>query len=333
METIASFETLKVLGHSLRLAMLRRLMAQPATLSQLGAHFKQSPAHIRHHLKALQEAGLVEFTTAPPLKNHLEKYYQAVAGAWLINLAVLPDGPAAQTTLVIGSKDLATQELARVFREKNAGLTLQLLPLNSLDGLVMLHQGVCQMATCHLKEPGSGAYNRTYVQHLFPGQAMALVRLFAREAGLMVQPGNPRRIRSLQDLARPDIRLVNRERGAGMRVWLDQSLAQLGLPPNAVAGYDTVALSHQQVAQAIQAGQAEAGLGIAACAAEAGLGFVPLFEEPYDLVLPTSLLTDPRSQPLFEHLSSGEFRAALRTHTGYRVPSQAGQVETIPTVS
>ncbi len=329
MHTISSFEQLKVLGHPLRLAILRRLMQQPATLSQLGASFQQSPAHIRHHVKSLEQAGLVMFTTAPPLQNHLERYYQAVETAWLINLILLPETPESQPTLTIGSKDVATRQLAAYFRAKNLGITLQILPLNSMDGLLMLHQGICQMSTCHLREPGSGEYNRPYIRHVFPGQAMATIRLFLREEGLIVKPGNPKQIRGLEDLAHPDVILVNRERGAGIRVWLDQNLAQLRLLPQNIQGYDSIVQSHVEVAQSVRDGKADVGLGIAACAREAQLEFIPLFEEPYDLVLPGELLADPLYAPFFEHLNSGEFRETICQHEGYLVPSMMGQVETI----
>ncbi len=327
--TIDQFEQLKPLAHPLRLAILRRLMAQPATLSQLGAAFRQSPAHIRHHLKLLEQAGLVEFTSAPPLQNHLEKYYQAAASAWLIRMTLLPEAPASQTTLAIGSKDTATRQLADHFSQHNPGFALHILPLNSLDGLVMLQQGVCQMATCHLKSPGADDYNRSYIRHLFAGQAMALIRLFFRQEGLVVVAGNPLGLRGLADLARPDVRLVNREHGAGVRVWLDESLQRLGLDPHIIRGYDAAVHSHSAVAQAVLSGAADVGLGIAACARQAGLGFIPLFEEPYDLALPASLLADPRCAPFFEHLSSGSFRQEVRQIAGYTIPAAAGQIETL----
>ncbi|MBL8058715.1 MAG: substrate-binding domain-containing protein, partial [Anaerolineales bacterium] len=300
-----------------------------ATLTQVGRALRQTPAHIRHHLKALEQAGLVEATAGPRERSHLEKYYQAGARAWLVSLALLPETPAGQTSIFIGSQDLATQPLAEHFQGRRRGPTVQILPLNSLDGLLMLRQGVCQMATCHLKEPGADAYNRSYVQHLFPGQAMALIRLYAREGGLMVAPGNPKGLRGLADLARRDVRLVNREPGAGIRVWLDQSLAQLGLAPAAIAGYDAIAPSHLAVAQAIQAGRADAGIGLAAVAREQGLGFLPLFEEPYDLVLTQASLTDARYAPLFDYLGSGEYRAAVRAHAGYAVTSAAGRLSAL----
>jgi putative molybdopterin biosynthesis protein len=327
MVTISSFEQLKVLGHPQRLVILQHLMVQPATLSQLGAYFNQSPAHIRHHLKALERAGLVEWTTDLPLQNHLEKYYQTVESAWLINLALLPETSESRMAIVIGSKDLATKQLSRYFREKDCGITLQTLPLNSMDGLVMLHQGLCHMSTCHLREPVSGEYNQPYIRHLFPGQAMAMMRLFLREEGLIVQAGNPKQIRGLGDLTRPDVILINRERGAGIRVWLDQSLKQIGVGAESIRGYDTIAQSHFDVAQAVQNGKADVGLGIAACACELGLGFVPLFEEPYELVFPGELLTDPRYAPFFEYLNSGEFRDTICTHAGYLMPGKAGQID------
>lgn len=325
MQTLADFEQLKLLGHPLRLALLRRLMRQPATLSQLGAAFHQSPAHIRHHLKTLEQAGLVAPAADAPAAKPLEKYYRAAAPAWLISLAVLPEAPAGRPPVVIASKDVATQALAEHFQSRKQGLVIQILPLNSLDGLNMLRLGVCQMATCHLKEPGSAEYNRAYIQHLFPGQLMALIRLFVREGGLMVPAGNPKGIRGLADLARRDVRLINREPGAGIRVWLDQSLAQLGIAPAAVAGYETLADSHLAVAQAIRAGRAEAGIGLAAVARAQGLDFIPLFEEPYDLVLPRAGLDDRRYAPLFDHLESSAYHAALRSHAGYAVAAPAGQ--------
>lgn len=329
MNTISSFEQLSVLGHPQRLAILRYLMARPATLSHLGEHFNQSPAHIRHHLKVLEQTGLVEFTAAPPLHNHLEKYYQAASTAWLINLILLPEALGSQATLVIGSKDLATKQLAWYFREKDIGITLQVLPLNSIDGLVMLYQGICQMSTCHLREPGSGEYNRPYIRHMFPGQPMAIIRLFYREEGLIVQAGNPKQIQELEDLTRPDVAMINRERGAGIRVWLDQNLTQMGIGAGNIQGYDAIAQSHFDVAQAVLNGKADVGLGIAACACELGLGFIPLFEEPYELVLPCDLLTDQRYVTFFEHLNSGMYRDTICAHEGYLVPSNAGQVDLI----
>ncbi len=202
MDTISNLEHFKALGHPLRLSLLRRLMSQPATLSQLGVFFHETPAHIRHHVKVLEGAGFVETDRETPLLNHLEKYYRAASSAWLVNLVLLPETPKNQTPLVIGSKDLATRQLVEYFHQEHFGIALQIISLNSMDGLVMLYEEVCQMTTCHLREPETGIYNRPFVRHMFPGQSMAVVPLFQREEGLILPPGNPKGIYKIEDLAR-----------------------------------------------------------------------------------------------------------------------------------
>lgn len=308
---------LKILGHPLRLAILRHLLRQAATLTQLGAQFAQSPAHIRHHVKALEQAGLVTLTEPPPQHTHLEKYYRATSPGWLVQFLVAPVTETSRPTLVLGSKDAATAQLAAHFAAHDVGLTLHLVTANSLDGLALLRQGVCQMATCHLREPNAETYNRAYVQHWFPGEEMALVRLFARVGGLLTAAGNPRHVKGLADLARADLTWVNRERGAGMRVWLDQALTALGIAPATLRGYSQIVTSHDAVARAVQGGDADLGLGTAASARAAGLGFISLFEEPYDLVLPAAVLHEPRYAPLFDHLASRQFRTDTSRLPGY----------------
>jgi putative molybdopterin biosynthesis protein len=329
MDILSNLEHFKALEHPLRFSILRRLMRQPATLSQLGTHFHETPAHIRHHLKVLEQAGLVEFTGEPSLRNHLEKYYRAASSAWLVNLVLLPETAENETPLVIGSKDLATRHLVEYFHQKQAGIVLQIISLNSMDGLAMLRQGVCQMTTCHLREPETGIYNRPFVRYMFPGQSMAVAPLYLREEGLILQPGNPKVIKKIEDLARPDICMINREKGSGIRVWLDQTLVQIGLSSTEIQGYDQVVNSHAEVAQYVEAGKVDVGLGIATCAYEKGLDFIPLFSEPYELVFSNDLIADRRYTPFFEHLNSGEFREAIQKFSGYRISSGAGQVEVI----
>ncbi len=329
MTTSADFEQLGILGQPERLAILRRLMVEPATLSQLGAYFRRTPAHIRHHLKVLEQAGLVRPDPGHARQNHLEKYYQATAPAWVLHVAVLPEAARRRPALVIGSKDPATKRLVDHFQEHHREITLQHIPLNSLDGLMTLRQGICQMATSHLIEPDAEGYNRSFVRHIFVGQAMAIVKLYKREEGIVIREGNPKRIRGLEDLVRRGVRFINREPGAGIRVWLDQRLSRAGIAQSSIAGYGTVVHSHEAVAQAVLKGKADAGLGTAACAQQPGLQLIPLLQEPYELVVPAALLGERAFQPLFEHLASGEFRLIVRSLDGYQVPASFGTVELV----
>ena len=106
-----------------------------------------------------------------------------------------------------------------------------------------------------------------------------------REQGLIVAPGNPLAIAGIEDVARADVRYVNRQRGAGTRVLLDHELRRRDIPADAVNGYAREEHTHLAIAAAIAAGRADAGLGIMAAARAFGLDFVPVTREPYDLVL------------------------------------------------
>jgi putative molybdopterin biosynthesis protein len=329
MQPINQFQQLKVLGESQRLAILRRLMAGPATLSQLGEFFHETPAHIRHHLKSLEQAGFVELDSVNLVRNLWEKYYRASSVAYQVNLVILPESPSGQTPLVIGSNDIALKRLQADFSQKNAGVTPVVLSLDSLDGLVKLREGTCQMATCHLLDPDSAEYNRAYVRHLFPGQTMALLHIYRREEGLLVQPGNPKQINELEDLARPGVRMVNREHGSGIRIWLDYQLSHRGIAATNLTGYHDEVSSHLEVARAVYEGHADVGLGLHSSASVFGLEFIPLFEEPYDLVFSQETLADPRLSPFFEHMSSGEFRQAVEKIGGYHTPADTGRVDFI----
>lgn len=319
----------KILGHPERVAILRHLMASQATLTQLGEFFSKTPAHIRHHLLLLEQAGLIEFVEARPVQGGPEKYYRATERALFIHQVVLPETPEEKIGITIGSMDAGVTHLAHDFTQKCTQFSLLPVPLSSLDGLIALRQGLCQMSTCHLIDPQSEEYNRPFIRHLFPCQSMALVLVYRREEGFIVKPGNPMGVKSLEDLVRKDILFVNREPGSGVRQWLDLRLNRLGIQPEMVPGYSHVVHSHPRVAQAVQEGKADVGVGIAAIAREFELDFIPLFEEPYEIAAPLSFISDKRYTPFFEYLNSGESRTAVRSLDGYSIPQNAGDVEVI----
>ena len=304
-------------------------MANQATLTQLGESYNKSPAHIRHHLMLLEQAGLVEFVEARLVQGGPEKYYRATQRALFIHQVVLPELPKDKISITIGSMDAGVHHLATFFSQKQAPFVLLPIPLSSLDGLIAVRQGLCQMSTCHLIDPQSEEYNRSFIRHLFPGQSMALVLVYRREEGLIVKPGNPLGIRSLEDLVRTDIRFVNREPGSGVRQWLDLRLNRLGMQPEMIPGYSHAVNSHPDVARAVRGGIADVGIGIVAVAREFGLDFIPLFEEPYEIAVPLSIVSDNRYAPFFEYLNSGEFRTAVRDLDGYTVQQNSGEIEAI----
>jgi putative molybdopterin biosynthesis protein len=224
-----------------------------------------------------------------------------------------------RTIVAIGSHDLVLDLAASALRAEDPMVTLASSNVGSLGGLVALRDGLCHLAGSHLLDTASGEYTLPFVDSVFGPSAsdVAVVRLVHREQGLMVAPGNPLRLGGIEDLTRPGVRYINRQRGAGTRVLLDYRLAELGIAPDAISGYAREEPTHLAVAAAIVAGRGDAGLGIAAAARPFGLDFVPVTWEPYDLVVAPGALGSPLIKPLWSLLNSDQFQAAVTSMGGY----------------
>jgi putative molybdopterin biosynthesis protein len=226
-------------------------------------------------------------------------------------------GEIERTIVAVGSHDLVLDLAASELRTADPGATLASSNVGSLGGLVALRDGLCHVAGSHLLDPASGEYTLPYVDRVLGDREVAVVRLVHREQGLIVAPGNPLAIAGIEDVARPGVRYVNRQRGAGTRVLLDHELGLRDIAPEAVSGYAREEHTHLAVAAAVAAGRADAGLGIMAAARAFDLDFVPVTREPYDLVLAAETLDDPVTAPLWALLAEPAFRAAVEALGGY----------------
>lgn len=318
-ETLRAFDQIKLLADSHRMEILRVLMASPATLTHLARTLHQSPAWVRHHMLALQSVGLVEMAEVRTRGKITEKFYRAKAGAFLLQELILPKGKK-PTVIFSGSHDLAL-EVASAHLGKHFHLLALLV--GSLDGLVNLRQGLCQISGAHLHDE-SGEYNTPYVRHFFPDRRVEIITLAYRTQGLLLASENPKGIKKIVDVARKDVRFVNRNPGSGTRLWFDQELNRLGIPPEKIRGYERTVNTHSEAAASIEHGKADAALGLQAAAHQRGLDFVPLFEERYDLVLPREqegVLT-----PLLDYLQTADFRRAADLLTGYNTVRSGDQI-------
>jgi putative molybdopterin biosynthesis protein len=222
-----------------------------------------------------------------------------------------------RTIVAIGSHDLVLDLAASELRSADPGVTLASSNVGSLGGLVALRDGLCHLAGSHLLDPATGEYTLPYVDRVLAGRDVAVVRLVHRDQGLIVARGNPLGLGGIPDLARPGLRYVNRQRGAGTRVLLDHELSLAGIAPDEVGGYAREEHTHLAVAAAIAAGRADSGLGVLAAARAFGLDFVPVTREPYDLVLDAAGLDDAVLAPLWELLASERFREQVVALGGY----------------
>jgi molybdopterin molybdotransferase/putative molybdopterin biosynthesis protein len=231
-----------------------------------------------------------------------------------------------RTIVAVGSHDLVLDLAASELRAADPGVTLASSNVGSLGGLVALRDGLCHIAGSHLLDPASGEYTLPYVDRVFGEQDVAVVRLVHREQGLIVARGNPLGLAGIADLARPGVRYVNRQRGAGTRVLLDHELGRRAIAPDAITGYAREEHTHLAVAAAVAAGRADAGLGVMAAARAFDLDFVPVTREPYDLVLAAQTLDEPAIAPLWTLLGQPAFRSAVEALGGYRTQEMGRRI-------
>ena len=224
-----------------------------------------------------------------------------------------------RTIVAIGSHDLILDLIASRLSERPDNPTLASANVGSLGGLLAVRRGETHIAGSHLMDEDTGEYNISYIGRYIPGKRVALVHLAGRTQGLMTAPGNPMRISSLSDLASGGVRFVNRQRSSGTRVLLDFKLRELGILTDLIRGYDREEYTHLAVAAAVQGGRADVGLGILPAARTMGLDFIPLFEERYDLVIPTEFYDSDLLSPMLELIRSPGFQAEVQSLGGYNV--------------
>ncbi len=196
------------------------------------------------------------------------------------------------------------------------------LPCNNQRSLQLLEPGLVHVAGVHTSF-GKGRLAMSVL-----GKAMAhakplVVNLTCWRLGFVVAPGNPHEIRDPADLSAPGLRVVQREAGSGADHFF-RSLVKRYRIPVRVANTGPMVTTHAQVAQLVQCGVADVGITIEACAVAAGLGFIPLTEERFDLILPRERLENPAVSRLFDVLNTSVFRSEVAALPGYD-NSSAGQ--------
>ena len=228
------------------------------------------------------------------------------------------------TIFAIGSHDMTLDLLAqhlamhqRRFVSANVG---------SQAGLMALRRGEAHLAGAHLLDPETGTYNLSYIRQYLPGIPVKVVALVDRQQGLLVLKNNPKGIKDLQDLTRPEITFINRQYGAGTRVLLDYHMRLLGIAPEGIKGYNQEEYTHLAVAAAISSGRADCGLGIAAAANALDLDFIPLFQEHYELVIPKEFFDGALLTPLFDVVNDTSFRQAVSKLPGYDISRMGTQI-------
>jgi molybdate-binding protein len=193
-----------------------------------------------------------------------------------------------------------------------------------------LKRGEIHVAGVHLVDERSGNWNLPYLERNLKGIDCLVITFAHWEEGIIVQTGNPKKIRGVADLVRPGIKIVNREIGSGARRLLDRELEACGIQAAKVKGYGDEVFSHLDVASRVKAGLVHAGIGVRAAASICALDFIPLQRERYDLVIPK--VHYEALQPMKNFLDiivSKPFRQELEALGGYDT-CETGVVRNLP---
>ena len=196
----------------------------------------------------------------------------------------------------------------------------------SYNSLHQLYLGQADIATAHLWDEETQSYNFPFITRLLPGMPVVVVRLLGRKMGIYTALDNPKGISGIESLASGKLSMVNREKGSGTRILLDQKLKALGISASGIPGYTRELGNHLSIAGAVARGEADFGMGAETAARQVdGVTFVPLQTEWYDLVFPQARQEEPTFRLLMDYLTGNGFREEIAATGPYDL-SQTGKV-------
>lgn len=189
--------------------------------------------------------------------------------------------------------------------------------VGSFESLLSLYQDNVQVATCHLWDGDHDEYNVPYVRRLIPGTPAVIINMTYRMQGFYVAKGNPKGIKSWEDLSREDVTIINRRKGSGSRILLDEHLRKRNIPASQINGYYNEMSSHLTLASVISKGEADVGLGTERVTRQVdGIEFVPLQRERNDLIVKKETFDTFEVQKMLEVLRSVEFQSEIASVSG-----------------
>ena len=240
---------------------------------------------------------------------------------------VRPVGPP-RPTLVAAGCDPALPLLENPLGLLDPPVAFSWWPSSSREALGLAATGLVHAAGVHLRGQ-NGEYNTGPAAELLP-QGGEVTGFCSWREGLLLRPDLADGIAGVGDVARRGLRLVNREPGAEARTVLDRELAGLGIEAWRLPGYGTRATGHLEVAAAIAAGLADAGIASEPAALAYGLAFVPLTVEHFDLVIPAGQAESREVQGLLRVLSSPWLLDQVASLPGYDAGRCGEHVATLP---
>ncbi len=220
--------------------------------------------------------------------------------------------------LIINSQESRTVELLRsLLSQRDNSLPLLHSYMNDYNSLYSLYYEKTHMAlTCFCFEQFEERISQ--ISHFLPGIEAAVIHICTLKTGFYVKEGNPDHICSPKDLCRPEIKFLNREKGNGLRIYLDRILTEKKIDRSLINGYGDESLSHMSSANAVASGLSNVSMGdLSHLAAYPHMDFIPLKDASMDLVILKSAMEQPAFRALLETIRSREFKDSLLHFNGY----------------
>ncbi|MBN1062798.1 helix-turn-helix domain-containing protein [Clostridium botulinum] len=218
-----------------------------------------------------------------------------------------------ENDIIISGQDIILDVLARHIEEKTDNIRALRSNVGSYTSLCDLYNNKISISSSHLWDGDTNEYNTAYVRRLIPGIPCILINLAYRRQGFYVAKGNPHKITTWADLIKSDISIVNREKGSGTRVLLDEKLRLYNIEGESIKGYNFEQSSHLAVASSIAVGDGDLGIGIEKVAHQVSeIDFVPIQEERYDLIIKKSSLKYPIYNLIIKIIQSKEFKKEIK---------------------
>ncbi|EMI9090581.1 MULTISPECIES: helix-turn-helix transcriptional regulator [Bacillus] len=255
----------------------------------------------------------------------LEQYIKQMKTGKIQGTPVKSEDSRGLGTCIISGQELTLDMLAKRIENRLPSSNILRAYQGSLTSLVKMYQGEGSIVSLHLFDGETDTYNVPYVKRILVGQPCIMINLLARNVGFYVQKGNPKNIKTWADLSQSSIRFVNREKGSGIRVLVDEQLRIQKLNKERISGYEWEESNHLGVATQVANGKADVGVGSEKFSQIVNVDFIPIMKEQYDLVILKNKENEELIEVVKDILQSEEFHNELKAIGGYDM-TKTGQI-------